>query len=194
MAISDRTLTLEEFLALPPGEPSFEFDDGVVTQKMSPKADHGRLQFKIAEVFNRIGEPAGIGLAFTETRFSVGKWAPVPDVVFYTRERLPVESGGFGDFRVAPDIAVEIVSPGQRLNPLIRKCLRYARIGVRVTLLVDPEDRSVLDFRPGVQMRALQGSDRIELDEILPGFELTVDELFRLIVPPWIKQEGSPEG
>ena len=49
---------------------------------------------------------------------------------------------------------------------------------VRIALLVDPDDRSVILFRQGMNPIALRGSNRIDLDDILPGFDLTVDNLF----------------
>jgi Uma2 family endonuclease len=81
-------------------------------------------------------------------------------------------------FSDPPDIAVEIVSPEQRVNTLVRRCLWYVANGVRIALLIDPDDESVIVFRPDVSPLALGGSDRIDLDEVLPGFELTVQQFF----------------
>jgi len=50
--------------------------------------------------------------------------------------------------------------------------------GVQLALLVDPVDRSVLLFRPNAIPRALRAADQIDLSEVLPGFEATVNELF----------------
>jgi len=47
-----------------------------------------------------------------------------------------------------------------------------------VALLVDPADESVLAFRPDRQASAWRASDRIDLSEVLPDFELTVEQLF----------------
>jgi len=51
-------------------------------------------------------------------------------------------------------------------------------MAVQVALLVDPAYESVLAFRPGDRVSALHGPDRIELGDVLPDFELTVEELF----------------
>jgi Uma2 family endonuclease len=91
-----------------------------------------------------------------------------------------------------PDIAVEIVSPGQNVSSLIRKCLGYLDVGVRVVLLVDPDDETLFDFRPGQPPRALRGPDRRELVGILPGFELTAREFFDSIVPDWLRGGATP--
>ena len=57
MAITERRLTLEQFLKLPEEEPALEYVDGAATPKMSPKGPHGALQFFVlglAELFRRL--------------------------------------------------------------------------------------------------------------------------------------------
>ena len=95
----------------------------------------------------------------------------------------PGAEGHIGDFQVPPDIAVEVSSPDQGLEELVRKCRRYASLGVRITLLVAVEDRTVFVFRPGQQPLTLRGADRIDLSDVLPAFDLTVDGLFAMIRP-----------
>ena len=77
-----------------------------------------------------------------------------------------------------PDLVVEIVSPEQSTNALVRRCLWYVANGVGIALLVDPSDRSVILFRPGSTPIGLSGEDRIDLGDLLPGLELTVQQLF----------------
>jgi Uma2 family endonuclease len=187
-----RRMTLDEFLKLPEQDGSLEYDDGTVTQKVAPQADHGRAQFKLAGVFERSGEDTGLGLVFTETRFVTPTWAPTPDISFYLHERIhPRSEEQIGDFHEPPDIAVEVSSPDQSLGELFQKCIRYADLGVRISLLVAVNDRSVFVFRPGEQTVALRGSERIDLHDVLPAFDLTVDGLFGLILPRR-PQSGSP--
>jgi Uma2 family endonuclease len=82
------------------------------------------------------------------------------------------------DFSEPPDIAVEIVSPEQRSSRLVRKCPWYVANGVSLALLVDPEDESVIAFRPNVSPVAWREADAIDLSDILPDFKLTVQGLF----------------
>lgn len=49
---------------------------------------------------------------------------------------------------------------------------------MRIALLVDPDDQTVLAFRPDAATRALRGADRLDLEELLPGLDLTAGELF----------------
>jgi Uma2 family endonuclease len=92
-----------------------------------------------------------------------------------------------------PDLAIEIISPDQPVRELLEKCLRYAEVGVAVSLVVDADDETVYAIRPNQPLRVLRGADRINLDDVLPGFELTVSGLFDSIVPDWLVEEPPPD-
>src|ERR1041385_6242978 len=124
MALTGRRLTLDEFLALPEAEPALEYADGVITQKVSPKMRHGRLQGRFAQVVNLYAEPRELALAFTEARSTFGGRSYVPDVGIYRWANLPLLSDGeLADESTIPwDIVVEIVSPDQSRAEIERKC------------------------------------------------------------------------
>jgi Uma2 family endonuclease len=180
MAVPKRKLTLEEFLELPEEEPALEYEEGTVTQKVSPKGKHSRLQGWMIKLINTVTEPRKLAMAFPELRFATAQRSPVPDVAVYLWDRIPRDERGrvADNFREAPDIAIEIVSPEQSVNSLIRRCLWYVAHGVRLALLVDPKDESVLVFRPNQIPSPRRGADRIDFDDVLPGLTMTVDELF----------------
>ena len=180
MAIVPQGLTLDEFLKLPEEEPALEFEDGVVIQKVSPKGQHSALQSDVVELFNRFARPRKLARAFTELRATYGGHSYVPDVAVYRWERIPRTDAGevADDFFEPPDIAVEVVSPEQSVNALVRRCLWYVDHGVRLALLIDPDDRSVIVFRPVPQPSALQAPDRIDVADVLPGLQLAVADLF----------------
>ena len=180
MAITERRLTLEEFLALPEEEPPLEYLDGRITQKVSPQGQHGVLEFGFAALINGYGMPRKLARAIPELRTTFGGGSPVPDLAVYRWDRVPLNPDGTvaNAFREAPDVAIEIVSPDQSVPELIEKCRWFVEHGVRIALLVHPERRWVRRFRPSAAEEHLRGADRIDLDDILPGFELTVEALF----------------
>jgi hypothetical protein len=47
----------------------------------------------------------------------------------------------------------------------------------------------VFAFRPDQPLPVLQGEDRIDLDDVLPGFELTVRQLFEAVNWSWLDEE-----
>ncbi len=183
MAITQR-LTLDEFLALPAEEPALELEpDGTVVQKVSPQGQHSRLQLALCEQVNRFAEGRRLALAFPELRVVFGGAAYVPDVSVFTWDRIPRTVDGDVDnvFGAPPDVAVEIVSPEQSTNALVRRCLWYVENGVDTALLIDPADRSVVRFVQDETTRVLRGDDRIEFGSILPDFTISVSELFRAL-------------
>jgi Uma2 family endonuclease len=179
MAVLQQYLTLDEFLDLPETKPALEFEDGVVTRKVSPKGQHSALQAELVELFNRYGRPRKLARAFPELRTTFAGRSYVPDVAVYRWERIPLDPNGriADDFRLAPDVAVEIVSPKQSVTKIVRRCVWYVNHSVRVALQVDPFDESVLVFRASQTPVALQDNERIDLDDVLPGFVATVADL-----------------
>jgi Uma2 family endonuclease len=180
MAITQEQLTLEEFLRLPERKPALEYEDGVVTQKVAPKSRHSGLQVELVEHINGYGRPRRLARAFTELRTTFAGISRVPDVSVFVWERIPTDAAGdlADDVYEPPDVAIEIVSPKQGVNALVRRCLWYVEHGVRVALLVDPADRSVIAFRPEGRTSALRGPDVIDLSDVIPGLQLVVEEVF----------------
>src|SRR5581483_7070940 len=150
MAIQRRPLDLEAFLALPERKPALEFVDGVVTQKVAPRPRHSRLQGKLVERFNVYAEPRELALAFPELRATFGRQSHVPDLSLYRWDRLPVDADGafLEECREPPDLAIEIISPGQSVTRLLQTCLWYVEHGVQLALLVDPRERAIIALRP----------------------------------------------
>ncbi len=175
-----QAMSLEAFLELPERKPYIEYDDGVVTQKMSPKGEHSTLESAFTELVNRMCSPDKVARAFTELRVTFGGKSTVPDVSVYRWERIERKPNGEvgTDFTTPPDVAIEILSFRQSVPKLIAKCDWYVANGVRVSLLVDEKKRIVLAIRPDRAMLSLSGDDAIDLADILPGFALTVRQLF----------------
>ncbi len=186
MAIARQALTLEEFLKRSERKPALEYVNGVVTQKVAPKGQHSRLQFKLAEFFNRFAEPRRLAAAFPELRTTFAGASPVPDVAVYRWERIPRDASGkiANDFFEPPDIAIEIVSPRQRVSRFVDRCRWYVANRVPLALVVYPQHESVILFRPGQRERTLRGADQIDFGDVVPGLQLTVQELFDSLKMP----------
>ena len=183
MAITERRLTLEEFLKLPEEKPALELVDGVVTQKVAPQWQHGWLQPGLAAMINGYAVPRKLAAALTEIREAFGRDSLVPDVGVYRWERLPrTEAGRLVNAAPAPpDVAIEIRSPDQSVGELVDKCRRYLTHGAQLTLVVDPEIESVIRVAADRSPVTLGGDDRIDLGPVLPDFDLTVRAVFETL-------------
>ena len=183
MAIGQQGLTLQEFLALPEQKPALEYIAGKVSQKVAPKPRHSRLQTKLPEYINQFAEPRALAAAFTELQTSFGGRSPVPDVVVSSWARLPVDADGelLADCSEPPDLAIEIVSPGQSIGALAEVCAWYVANDVRLALLVHPAGRWVRRFDPQQPPTTLRGQDVLDFGPVVPGLTLRVDDLFGLL-------------
>ncbi len=180
MAITEQRLTLEEFLQLPEEEPPLEYWDGRVTRKVSPQGQHSMLEGGFMALINGYAVPRKLARAIPELRATFGGGSPVPDLAVYRWDRVPVDPDGkvSNVFRTPPDIAIEVVSPGQSVPELLKKCRWFVDHGVEIAVLAHPGQEWVRLVRAGAEPPLLRGADRIDLDAVLPGFELTVDGRF----------------
>lgn len=180
MAIARQRMTLDEFLKLPEEEPPLELLFGEVTQKAAPKIFHSASQLYLGSLFNAFARPKRLGRAFTELRTSYEGTSTVPDVTYFVWDRIPRAADGrrLAEAQVAPDIAVEIVSPDQSVTDLVVRCLWYVANGVRIALLIDPDRLSVILFRPGAEPIAVRETGSLDLGDVIPGFVLDVADLF----------------
>jgi Uma2 family endonuclease len=180
MATDQRQLTPEEFLALPEEKPYRELIDGRIVPKVSPQEHHGLLAGDLMAAINRHARPGKLALAFVELRGIFGPDTLLPDVSVYRWDRLPRDASGrlTNEYQGPPDIAIEIVSPGQTIGEMIKKCRRYLDHGVPLALVLDAHTESIARLLPDGSITTLRGDDRIDLSPLLPDFALTVGELF----------------
>ncbi len=101
-----------------------------------------------------------------------------PDIVFVAKHRLPRRSEWAGFLALAPDLAVEVVSPGDTVSEVNGKTLAYLDAGVRAVWLVDPRRRIVTIHTPDGLARMLREGDELTGGDVLPGFAMPVAELF----------------
>ncbi len=102
----------------------------------------------------------------------------VPDVSFVARERMDAHLARYGTegpLRLAPDLAVEIVSTHDRYSDLNRKVADYLRYGTRLVWVIDPQVRTVRVVTPDDPGgRILTPDDTLAGDPVLPGWSAPV--------------------
>jgi len=149
--------------------------------KVSPKWIHSRVQIRIGAALDRWAGDRGD--AGTELRcyLVAGEMKPsslVPDVAYYSVERLPRElpEDERERPRIAPDIAVEVFSPGDRRRLLAQKIELYLRHGSTVVIVVDPQQRTIaFHRRNGTTTIPARGPVTVDPYDLVLDF----DEIFR---------------
>jgi Uma2 family endonuclease len=182
-ALISPSLTLDEFLRLPETKPASEYIHGEIIQKPMPKGRHSRLQGKLCAAINQVAEASKIAYAFPELRCSFGERSLIPDVAVFAWNRIPLTSAGDvpDNFNLPPNWTIEILSPEQKPNKVLGNILHCLDYGCLLGWFIDPDDFSILVFRPEQQPVLLQGDKTLP---VLPDIELslTAHQLF-----DWLK-------
>lgn len=172
-------LTFEEYQQLPePEGPRYELDEGTLVMLPSPTWWHNSIRDRVAERLRQFVKTHRVGHVTVETEFRLAvNTARTPDVAFVTREtfkkidihRSPVDG--------APDIAIEVLSPRNRTEDMVKKTRQYLDAGCRSVWIIDPAvPRVEIHSKAGV--RSFRDRDELKDEPILPGFSLPLPFIF----------------
>ena len=79
---------------------------------------------------------------------------------------------------LAPDLAVEVLSPSDRMADAMSKVTMYLQAGVRLVWLVDPATLTVTIFRQDAAPKMVSEADTLDGGDVLPSFRVPVAEIF----------------
>lgn len=98
------------------------------------------------------------------------------DVGYVSKERA---SKGLPEKHIpfAPDLAVEVLSPGNDAMDIQNKVLELLEVGTKIVWIVYPDSETVMQFKPDDE-KMFKSSDTLSGGDALPGFELPVREIF----------------
>jgi len=101
-----------------------------------------------------------------------------PDTSFVARERVP-PNALVEDIPLPPlDLAVEVVAPDERADEVQQKVCEYLDAGVRLVWVFWPDSRSVIIHTSDAEPHQLTEQDTLDGGSVLPGFSVSVAELF----------------
>ena len=104
-----------------------------------------------------------------------------PDVAFIRKDRLPGGKVPDEFLRIAPDLAVEVVSPTDRFKDVIEKAKQYLAAGVKAVWIFEPKDKTVHVLCHDGTVTVWHETDTLRDEEILPGFALDLKDVFKFI-------------
>jgi Uma2 family endonuclease len=174
-------LTLEEFLQLAETKPASEYYvDGRIEQKSMPQGQHSTLQIELASSINQAGKAQKLVYAFTELRCTFAGQSILPDIAVFEWQRIPVNNNGqiANRFEIAPDWIIEILSPEQSANKVMRKIIFCLKNGTKLGYLIDPDDESITVFQPNQLPEVKDKQDILPVLKVLNNWQLTVADVF----------------
>jgi Uma2 family endonuclease len=181
MAIEPRLMTAEELLAMPDDGMRHELVRGEIRGMAPAGGEHGDVAGTAHGNVYLYVRSHRLGRVFTaETGFLLRRdpdTVRAPDVAFIRTERIPPEGIPKGYIPVAPDLVVEVVSPGDTAAEVQEKVEEWLAFGVRAVWVVYPSGPRLQLHLPDRSSRLLGPEDEVDGGEALPGFRMRLRDL-----------------
>jgi Uma2 family endonuclease len=175
-----RAWTDEELEALPKDGYKYELLDGELI--MSPAhARHGEVSMRIGGLLLNFADRNDLGKIYdSSTGFRLAPDLLLsPDVSFVSKARLKKILVAPDKFLLgAPDLAVEVLSPSDRLQQIHRKLDRYFEHGLRLVWWVDWTKEQVHIYTPDSIGALTRSTDILSGGDVLPGFKCRLSRIF----------------
>jgi Uma2 family endonuclease len=178
VAVPAKRATEDDLRATPQDGRKYELVDGEI--QVSPGGvRHSHVSLTLAARLHAFVREHGAGHAFDA---SVGFRLPggnvrSPDASFVARGRLKADAlpDDFGD--LAPDLAVEVLSPGERPRRVLDKVGEYLEAGVRLVWVIDPRKAKAIVYRSLSDVTELTAHDELDGGDVLPGFRCRLGDI-----------------
>ena len=181
MTITD-LITADELLQMKDDGFRYELVRGELI-KMSPAGhQHGRIALNFTTPLDQFVRANQLGAVYAaETGFKLAADPDVvraPDAAFIRRERVEAVGRTEGFWPGAPDLAAEVVSPGDTYAEVQDKVADWLDAGTRLVVVVNPSTQTVALYRSRSDIRILTMDDVLNGGDIVPNWTLPVRDIF----------------
>jgi len=173
-------MTAEELFQLPDDDCKYELAEGELIRMPLTGAEHGVVAMNVGSLLKSYVKAHNLGVvSAAETGFILKRnpdTVRAPDAAFIAKARIPAEGIPRTYWPFAPDLAVEVVSPNDRFDEVQEKVAEYFLAGVRLVWIMLPKTRTVLVYRSFHDVRSLGVNDKLNGEDVIPGFTCQVAE------------------
>ena len=177
MSTTTHLMTAEELIKLDDDSHRHELIKGELLTMPLPKFEHGRVTLNVAVILAQHVRANNLGIVCSEAGFKLESYPDTvlgPDVSFVARSRTAVPEGYYPG---PPDLAVEVLSPGDRRGRIERKLSLWLQSGAKSVWHVNPQRRTVEVISSTGERRIFHETDEL-VDDTVPGFRVKVSEIF----------------
>lgn len=172
-------MTADELLESDIPNKSTELVRGELVVREPPGGLHGHLSARLAFLLGQHAYPANAGMLFgQDTGFLIARdpdTVRAPDVAFVSAARTAAVGRGYVPF--APDLAVEIMSPGDRASEVGEKVADWLRAGTRLVWVIDYDRSNAHVHRVDGSLLVVLKDGLLTGEDVLPGFRCTLSSL-----------------
>jgi Uma2 family endonuclease len=177
-----RLTTADELLKLPRGKARYELIKGELHTMSPAGSEHGVVIGTLFLLIAQFVKGKQLGLMFgAESGFLVHRnpdTVLAPDIAFVRRDRVPTGGPPKKFWPGAPDLAIEVTSPGDSTREIDEKASDWLRAGCQAVWIVDPHRKTVMTCRSGGATETFTETEDLDGGDILPGFRCSVVEIF----------------
>ena len=182
MVTKTKLMTADELLQIPGGNGKrYELVRGALIEKMPTGYPHSDTTALTTYILTQYTFDSGYGVALTgEPGYRLERspdTVRAPDVAWIAPGRIPPGTQGYPE--LAPDLAVEVKSPGNSNPEMAAKARMWLCYGSRAAVTLDPATTSAIVYRPNTEPTMLGEYDTLDLSDIMPGFSSPVWRFFR---------------
>jgi Uma2 family endonuclease len=171
------------FMALPDDGHHYEIVNGELIDMGNSGALHGYIAIVLSSALFPMVMAQKLGALFdSSTAFKMKNGNKrSPDISFFAKERLQgITELPSGFLDGAPDLAVEVLSPGNVVEEIEEEISEYFENGARLVWVISPTQRYILVYRSAQEPdRLLKSADALDGEDVVPGFTLPVADLFQ---------------
>ena len=161
-------------------EKSYEIVDGQPEAKARAGARHGSVIMRLGARLEMHVEQHQLGGIYSpDTTFQIGRNERLPDLAFVSAARIPEDGEPEGIWPLAPDLAIEVISPNDLWEKVQSKVQEYCAAGVRQVWLVSWQQRTVSIYDSPTHVTILTEDDTLTGAALLPGFCCRVSEILQ---------------
>ena len=173
-------LTADELQHVYVPDKRVELVRGLLVVRELPGMRHARVAMDLALALGAHVRAAALGRVYAEAGFKLASNPDTvrgPDVAFIRRDRIPdPEPTGFAHF--APDLVVEVISPGDRAGEVLAKVADWLSAGTRLVWVLDPARRVARVYRADGTEQILTADESLDGGDVVPGFSCPLREIF----------------
>jgi len=182
MSATTQLITAEELYMRPTDELRSELIKGELI-KMSPAGHkHGRIVVNLTAPLAQYVKAHRLGAVYgAETGFKLATnpdTVRAPDIAFVRQQQIERIGEPEGFWPEAPDLAVEVNSPGDTVSDVENKVQEYLQAGTRLVWVVSPRLRIVTVYRSLTDIITLTEKDMLDGGDVISGFQFSVSEIF----------------
>jgi Uma2 family endonuclease len=181
--MSTEVATADQLLAMPDDGWRYELVHGELRRMAPAGFEHGAIGMRLVTRLGTHVEASDLGVVLgPDTGFSIASdpdTVRAPDVSFVRRDRIPEGGLPKGYWRGAPDLAVEVISPGDTYSEVESKVEEWLGAGTRLVVVLNPRSSTATVYRSRSEVVRLLHSDDLDLGAVVRGFTCPVADLMR---------------